>query len=137
MPPVQDIALDELVAGVEQDLRPREAWSMMDERGRVLKLIAIAVRAAGLIEGGPGPYPARQVLVRQPPVEHHVDGRDRGLHGDRRKERAPVALHLLQGARHRSGLAVARHWVSQRLVARALPEEKGELGALPGRQRHS
>ena len=39
-----------------------------------------------------------------------------------------MALHLLQGARHRSRLAVARHEVSQGLVARALPEEKGELG---------
>ena len=55
MPPVQHVAFDELLRGVTQNLRAGHIGPMVHERGRVLKLIAKAERAARLIVGAIAP----------------------------------------------------------------------------------
>jgi len=51
MPPVLDISLDELPGGGPEHVLAREVWARHRERHSVLKLIAKAVGAAGLVEG--------------------------------------------------------------------------------------
>jgi hypothetical protein len=75
VPPVQHVALHELVGRVQQDLPARERGIEVEKRRRVLQLVTEAERAARLVVRRPRPHPARQVLVREPAVHHDVDGR--------------------------------------------------------------
>ena len=49
MPPFQHVALEKLLAGVQHDLRAREARFDQDQRQHVLQLVTIAGRAAALV----------------------------------------------------------------------------------------
>ena len=140
MPPVQHVAFDELVRGVEQDLLPRERRIHGEERQRVLELIAESECAAGLIEGRARPQPAGQRLIGEPAVHHQVDRRERRLDSQAgvalRPECARLGLQLLDGPRraqppqldaHSTGRArLAQHHGD---VARAARWER-ELDAL-------
>ena len=63
MPPVQHVALDELVGGVQEDLRAGQLGPEMDQRGRVLQLVAEAEGAARLVERRARPQPAAERLI--------------------------------------------------------------------------
>ena len=52
MPPVQDIAFDELLTCVTQNLRSGHVWPVVNQCGRILKLISKPKRAARLIIRG-------------------------------------------------------------------------------------
>jgi len=69
VPPVLDVALDELTRRRAQDLRARDLGRGVDERHHVLQLVAEAVGAAGLIEGRACPDAAGQRLIQQPAVQ--------------------------------------------------------------------
>src|SRR6266446_9154407 len=58
VPPVEHVALDELMRSVEDDLGTREVGPGVDQRGGVLELVAKAERAARLIERRPPPQAA-------------------------------------------------------------------------------
>ena len=58
MPPVLDIALDELLGGRSEQVFPGELAPGGQQRDDVLELVAEAVRATGLIERGSRPQPA-------------------------------------------------------------------------------
>ena len=72
MPPVLDVALHELAGRGAQEVLAREVRPATRERHDVLELVAEAVGAARLVEGGARPEPARQRLVEQPAVEQDV-----------------------------------------------------------------
>ncbi len=72
MPPVLHIALGELPPGGPHDMLAREIGAREQQGEHVLQLVAIAVRAAWLVEAGAGPEAAAHVLVQEPPVDQHV-----------------------------------------------------------------
>ena len=60
MPPFQHVAFEELLAGVQHDLRPRETRFDERQRQHVLQLVAIAGRAAALVGARRGRTAARR-----------------------------------------------------------------------------
>ena len=74
MPPMEHVALDELVRGVEENLRARQLGPRVDESGCILELVAEAEGAARLVEGRAAPEPAGERLIAEPAVHHEVDG---------------------------------------------------------------
>ena len=73
MPPVLDVALEELArGGAQQYARGRSLVSRPCSAMHVLQLIAETVRAAQLIERRARPYAARKRLIEQPTIEQHV-----------------------------------------------------------------
>ena len=64
--PVDHVAFEELLRGVQQDLPPGQRRVHPDQVHRVLQLVAEAEGPAGLIESAPGPDPLGQRLVLQP-----------------------------------------------------------------------
>ena len=103
------------------------------ERHHVLELVAEAVGAAGLIEGGAGPDPAGERLVEQPPVQHQVHGAVRRLHLDGAERVVPLGRDVLQGERDIRG-AMADHERARSLQGVALAEQEDDLVPAAGGQ---
>ena len=63
VPPLEHVAFEELLAGVQHDLRAREARLDEDQRQHVLQLIAIADRAAALVGADAAEQPRGVELI--------------------------------------------------------------------------
>jgi hypothetical protein len=109
VPPVLDVAFDKLTRGRTQQMRADEGGRRKPQRHHVLKLIAEAERAAGLIEGGSPPDAARQALIEQPPVHHDVEGTVGRPDGERTEKPIPETDRLLQRVVNGRELAVGPH----------------------------
>ena len=108
VPPVLNVPLLELPGRRAEDLRPGFRRGAVDEGHHVLELVAEAVRPAGLVERRPGPDPARQDLIRQPAVDHQVDGGVRRVNLDGAENAVPEFFHGGQGSPRRAGGGVFR-----------------------------
>ena len=95
--PVHDVAFEELLGGVQQDLSPRHRGVHPDQVHRVLELIAEAVGAAGLVEAAPGPDAFGERLVFQP-VQVAIELRLGRLDLERVHEAEPPLPRLLDGS---------------------------------------
>ena len=73
VPPVLDVSLDELPRGGAQNVLAREPRLGVDERHRVLELVAEAIGAAALVQRGAPPHAAGERLVQGPAIEHQVE----------------------------------------------------------------
>ena len=82
----------------EHDLLAQHLRRGPGQRHRVLQLVAEAGGAAGLVEAGLGPQPARHRLVQQPAVDHRVEQRVGRLHGGGAEQRVPARAHRGQRA---------------------------------------
>ena len=94
VPPVLDVAFDELSRGGMDDVVAREVRSRQHQREDILQLVAEAERAARLIERRSSPDAAREGLIEEPVVEqqiHRPIGRA-DLH--RPEQRPPEVLHV-------------------------------------------
>jgi hypothetical protein len=99
MPPVLDVALDELPAGAQQQLLAQQLRLAVHQRHRVLQLIAEAESAAGLVVAAARPQATGDRLVQQPAVGQQVQGTVRRLDLDRAERAAPVLLHRVERLR--------------------------------------
>ncbi len=79
MPPVLNVAFDELPAGAHQQMGADQPRLGVNERHDVLQLVAEAERAARLVIPAARPESAGERLVDQPAVGEHVDGFVGGL----------------------------------------------------------
>ena len=89
MPPFRGVALEILMARMQQDLRPGALGGKQDERNHVLQLIAIARRARALRRPGASPEARGEQLIRQPIVDEPVEFGPVGLHAQRRGRLRP------------------------------------------------
>ncbi len=89
-PPVLDVAFDELPRRRPQQVLAGQRRARGGERHAVLQLVAEAVGAARLVEGGAGPDAAGERLVEQPAVQHDVHRPVGRLHLDRPEDVVPV-----------------------------------------------
>ena len=96
MPPVLHVTLQELAPGATEQLLAGEPRCCMDQRHGVLQLIAETIGAAGLVIPAASPEPARQCLVEQPAVRHHIQSVIRRLHLHRAQGAVPVFPHRFQ-----------------------------------------
>ena len=132
VPPVLDVALDELPGRGAQQVLARQPGRGDHQRQHVLQLIAESVGAAGLIEGRARPHATRERLVQQPAVEHDVHRAIRrpDLHGAehlRPSARRSIAGRRPHPARDSEG--------SARAPARRSPPRRGRTRRRRGRRR--
>ena len=73
VPPVLDVAFDELPAGGPEQMRSGELGPRQQQRHHVLQLIAKAEGAARLVVARARPETAAHVLIDEPPVDQHVE----------------------------------------------------------------
>ena len=96
MPPVLDVALDELTCRGSKQVLAGELTLRHDQGDHVLELVAESVRAARLVERRPRPEPAGEGLVHEPAVEHDVQRTVRCSNLDRCLDVVPRAPDLAQ-----------------------------------------
>src|SRR5207245_855009 len=77
------------------DVRPEKVRPRQGEGHRILELIPEAEGTPRLIEAGPRPEPAAQVLVQEPAVHEKVEGVVRAAHLDGLQDVGPEPLHRL------------------------------------------
>ena len=85
------ISLAELPSTGTQQMFTRQVRSDDRERHAVLKLIAKAVCAAGLIESTARPDAAGKCLIEQPAIEHDIQGAVWSFHLNRAENDLPSA----------------------------------------------
>ena len=73
MPPVLDVALDELPRRGAEQVGPGQRRFGVDQGHRILQLIPEPVRPAALVQCRTGPHPAGERLVQGPAIEHGVE----------------------------------------------------------------
>src|SRR5271165_3909136 len=73
MPPLQDVALPELLARMQHDLRAREPRFEQNQRQHILQLVAKSGRASALIWSHSTPQSRSIELVGQPGVDETVE----------------------------------------------------------------
>ena len=91
-----NVAFDELPSGGAQEMAASLLRVCECQRRAILKLVAEAVGAACLIEGGARHDAAGQRLIEQPAVQQDVHGAIRRLDLDRAEQCPPVLRHLVQ-----------------------------------------
>ena len=132
VPPVLDVALDELAAGRPQQVLAREVGPDERERHHVLELVAEAEGAARLVVAGSRPQPAAQVLVEEPAVHQEVEGIVRRAHLHRIERLVPRPAHGVE----RFSAAAAEPWrtTSSRAAAAscACPSRNTSTRVSPG-----
>ena len=124
VPPVLDVALDELAGGRAQQVLAREVRARERQRHHVLELVAEAERSARLVVAGARPHAAAQVLVEQPAVHQQVERVVRSAHLDGVERPVPARLT----ASERCAAAAAEPWRSDELARRGRRRAPGRAG---------
>src|SRR5665213_2953672 len=96
MPPMLDVALDELSRGGTQQMLARHLRLRCTKRHHVLELIAKAIGATDLVTSRARPDPARESLVQEPAVEQNVHRPIRRVHLHRAKDGIPALRRRTQ-----------------------------------------
>ena len=99
-----DVALEELPGGGAQKMCARECGPATSERHDVLELVAEAVGATRLIEGGSRPHAASERLIEQPAIEHDVHRPIRRFHLNRAEHVVPVLRSTARKTASRSAV---------------------------------
>ena len=126
-PPMLHVALDELPRRRAKQVLARQIGPGGGERHAVLQLIAKAIGAAGLIEGGARPDAAGERLIEQPAVEHDVHRPVGSLDLNRAQGLVPEARdRCFEGVEIGGAIALDRR---ARLLARGrVAEEEDDFG---------
>jgi hypothetical protein len=96
VPPVLDIALDELAARGPNEMLAGDVAPGDCQGHHVLELIAKAVGTPGLIESGAGPDAAAERLIEEPAVQHDVHGAVGSADLDGPEHVVPLGLDRVQ-----------------------------------------
>src|SRR6185436_17678474 len=131
MPPVLNIAFLKLSSGTEQEVFADKLRLAVDERHRILQLIAEAEGASRLIVSAPRPETACERLIHQPAVCQYVERLVRGLHMHRAKCVPPILPDHFERAARRSRPTKAAHQVSGIFDVPPNPEPENDLALLP------
>src|SRR5207245_10944251 len=99
--------------------RAEEVRARQGEGHRIRELTPEAEGTPRLIEAGPRPEPAAQVLVQEPAVHEEVEGVVRGAHLDGLQGVGPEPLHRLHSDLGGGNPAVAAHQVAGVMVTPA------------------
>ncbi len=128
VPPVLDIAFDELPCRRAEQVLARKIGPCEGQRHDVLQLIAKAERPAGLVVPAARPEAAADRLVQQPAIHQHVERvvRRVHLHGVERPIPRPPAPGA-SAASASSDAAVARDELAGMIAIGALSQQEEEL----------
>ena len=128
------VAFGELPAGAEQQVLAQHARAGMDERHRVLQLVAETVGSAGLVVAAARPHAAGDGLVHQPAVGQQVQRRIGCPHLHGAECVTPVRMHRGERRPRGGAAAVALHQLSGLVRAAAHAEAEDDFARLPGRE---
>ena len=133
VPPVLDVALDELARRRAQQMLAGEVAASQGDRHHVLELVAEPVGPARLVERGPCPHPAGERLVEQPGIQHHVERAIGRSHLHDRQNVVPAGCGRPQG--HVDvGRPMANDQRARLVDGRSLAEQQNTTSArAPGR----
>ena len=129
VPPVLDVAFDELPAGGAEQMRPGEIRPRQQQRHHVLQLIAKAEGAARLVVARARPQTAADVLIEEPPVDQHVKRIVRRPDLDRLERPVPGCLDLLQRGHGVVDRAMPRDQPLDVIGVRALAQQEQDAAA--------
>ena len=132
VPPVLNVAFDELPAGGADQVAAIDVRSREAQGHHVLELVTESERAARLIVRGAGPEPARQRLVEQPPVHQDVERIVRRVDLDRAENVLPGTLDLLERCERGGDRTVLPDQAECGFTVVALPEQEDHLPRLAG-----
>ena len=135
MPPVLDVAFDELSTRTKGDLFAQQPRFGVHQRHGVLQLVAESVGSARLVEAAARPQAARDRLVHQPAVGQHVERRHRACRSARpsacvASARSPPSSASCGGC----GSAEALHQLAGRIGVACRAEPKDDLALLSIRE---
>jgi len=91
-----DISLPELAGRAADEVLAQQARLGVNQRHRILQLIAEAECAARLVVSAARPHAARQGLIHEPAVDEHVQGRVRRFHLHCAESVSPVLPYLCE-----------------------------------------
>ncbi len=127
VPPVLHVAFFELPRRRSQNLRPRLLRRAVDQRHRVLKLVAEPERSARLVEARPAPHPTGERLIEQPAVQHQVERRVRRTDLDGSEDAIPLRSDFLQRRLRAARIGVGDDESPGLLRALCLAEQEDDL----------
>ena len=106
----------------------------VNERHRILQLVAKSKGPARLIKAAATPEATRQNLIQQPTVGQHVERRIGRLYLHRAECPLPVLLHLIQGVPSCHRTPKALHQLPCIVPTSPNAKAKNDLGGLAGYQ---
>ena len=131
VPPVLDVAFDELPAGGAEQMRSGEVGPRQQQRHHVLQLIAKAEGAARLVVARARPETAAHVLIDEPPVDQHVERIVRRADLDRLERPVPGCLRpVCSAATASSTVRVTRDQPLDVIGVRALAQQEQDPATL-------
>src|ERR1700738_2186279 len=113
VPPMLYITLAELMCSRAQKMLACQARFGVDERHRVLQLVAKSKCPAGLIETAAPPKTTAQYLIQQPAVGHQVYRCVGSFHADHAQRLLPILPNAFAGRSGGSGFTTAFDQVSR------------------------
>src|ERR1700693_906645 len=134
VPPMFYIALAELVCRRPQKMLTGQGRFGVDERHRVLQLVAKSESPTRLIKTGAPPKTAAQDLIQQPPVGHQVYRYVGSFHLDRAKSCLPILTNAFESRLGGTGFAIACDQVSRMRQIATGTQAKPGLSFLSVRQ---
>ena len=139
VPPVLNVALQELARRGPEEMRAGEVGAREHQRHDVLELVAESVRPARLVVAGARPEAAGEVLVEEPPVHQQVEGVVGGRHAHGPERLVPERLHGGELGLCRddaAGAAVAPKERAGLVQVAPLSDEEDEAPRLAGQEVH-
>ena len=134
VPPVLNVAFDELSCRRAQQVLAGELGCGVHERHHVLQLVAKAERTARLVERRPPPEARGQQLVEQPAVGERIDCRIGSAHVDGAQDAVPMAARGRERIVRGVASAPAEHAVARLVRGSAGAEPEHDLAFGPGRE---
>ena len=100
VPPVLDVAFDELSSRGSKQMVAREGRPREQQRHHILQLIAEAECAAGLVVAAARPQPAADRLIQQPAIDQRIEGIVWRAHLDSDRACHPMTARTRVASRH-------------------------------------
>ena len=134
VPPVLDIAFEELPARGPQEVFPEQIRPRQRKRHDVLKLVSKPEGPARLVIGRSGPQPAAHVLIEKPAVHQQVEGIVRRADLNRIEDRVPASAHGFEGGIRGVHRAESAHQLAGVVEILPLADEESNAARLPRSQ---
>src|SRR5215216_374605 len=131
MPPMQHIALLELMRSRLENMLAHPIWAHMGVSHHILQLVAEPIRTTGLVEGSPAPEAAGQGLIQQPAIQQDIHGRVWGLHMDLSQNFIPKLAHLFSRRFHILNVLKILDQAFRLRPVRTLTEQESDLFCFP------
>ena len=134
MPPMLDVAFDELAARTERNLRAHKLRLGVNQGHHVLQLVAETVGSARLVVAAARPQAAGHRLIHEPAIGQYVEGHIGRFHLHGSKRVPPVPDHCLERFAGGRRPAETLHQWAGRIGVACCAQSKNDLPLLPIRQ---